>query len=61
MTCMQRALETIPTGLVLSITATTPIVVMPLAYIFEHEKPTRYSVIGGIIAVAGVVGLVRAH
>ena len=57
---MQRAFETTPTGIVLSITATTPIFVMPLAYLFEHEKPTRYSVIGGMIAVAGVIALVRS-
>jgi drug/metabolite transporter (DMT)-like permease len=58
-TCMQRALEHTPTGLVLSITATTPIVVMPLAYMFEHEKPTRRSIVGGAIAVAGVILLIR--
>jgi drug/metabolite transporter (DMT)-like permease len=57
--CMQKAFETTPTGLVLSITATTPIVVMPLAYFFEKEKPTRRSVIGGIVAVLGVILLVR--
>lgn len=57
--CMQKAFETTATGLVLSITATTPIAVMPLAYFFEGEKPTRRSVIGGIVAVLGVILLVR--
>jgi drug/metabolite transporter (DMT)-like permease len=55
--CMQRAFETTPTGLVLSIIATTPIVVMPLAYFLEGERPTRHAIVGGVIAVAGVVGL----
>src|SRR5262249_1401163 len=50
---MQRAFETTPTGLVLSIIATTPIVVMPLVYVFEGERPTRRSVGGGLVAVAG--------
>jgi drug/metabolite transporter (DMT)-like permease len=57
--CMQRAFETTPTGPVLAIIATTPIVVMPLAYFFEGERPTRRSLIGGVIAVAGVVLLIR--
>ncbi len=59
--CMQRAFETTPTGLVLAITATTPIVVMPLAYVFEGEKPTRRSIVGGVVAVAGVVLLIRCR
>ena len=55
---MQRAFETTPTGIVLSIIATTPIVVIPLAYVFEREMPTKRSVVGGVVAVAGVVLLV---
>lgn len=55
--CMQLALEQIPTGLVLAIIAVTPIVVIPLAYVFEGERPTRASLLGGAIAVAGVMGL----
>jgi drug/metabolite transporter (DMT)-like permease len=56
--CMQRAFESTPTGLVLSIIATTPIVVMPLAYIFEGERPTKRSIAGGVVAVCGVILLV---
>jgi drug/metabolite transporter (DMT)-like permease len=56
--CMQKAFETTPTGLVLSIVATTPIVVMPLTYLFEGERPTKRSIAGGVVAVAGVVALV---
>jgi drug/metabolite transporter (DMT)-like permease len=55
--CMQRAFETTPTGLVLSVIATTPVVVMPLAYLLEGERPSKHAIVGGIIAVAGVVGL----
>ena len=33
---------------------------MPLAYLIDKEKITLHSVIGGIIAVAGLVGLVLA-
>jgi drug/metabolite transporter (DMT)-like permease len=46
---------------VMAIIATTPIVVMPLAYVFEGERPTKRSIVGGIVAVAGVVGLVATR
>ena len=55
--CMQWALETTPTGIVLAIIATSPIVVIPFAVVMEGERPTLQSLIGGLIAVGGVVGL----
>jgi drug/metabolite transporter (DMT)-like permease len=55
--CMQWALENMPTGIVLSIIATTPIVMLPLTRVFEGEKITARSLIGSLIAVAGVIGL----
>jgi len=55
--CMQWALQTTPTGIVLAIISTTPIAVIPLAAIFEGERPTLRSILGGIVGVAGVVGL----
>lgn len=58
--CYQWALEYTPSGIVLPIVATTPLVAMPLAYIVEGEKITLHSIVGGIIAVAGLVGLVTA-
>ncbi len=47
--CMQWALETTPTGIVLAIIATTPVVVIPFAYLLEGERPTLHSIIGGVI------------
>ncbi len=55
--CLQWALETTPTGIVMSIVALTPLTVMPLARIFEGEKITGRSLLGGAIAVTGVVML----
>jgi drug/metabolite transporter (DMT)-like permease len=55
---MQRALETTPTGIVLSIIAITPIVVIPFTVAFENERPGLHSLAGAVIAVTGVVGLV---
>jgi drug/metabolite transporter (DMT)-like permease len=55
---MQRALETTPTGIVLSIIAATPLVVIPFAMFFEGERPTRRSLAGAAVGVAGVIGMV---
>jgi drug/metabolite transporter (DMT)-like permease len=55
--CYQWALATHPTGIVLPIVATTPIVVIPFARIMEGEQPRIRSLIGGAIAVAGAVAL----
>lgn len=55
--CYQVALAQLPTGIVLSIAALTPLTIIPLARIVEGERPARRSLAGSAIAVAGVVGL----
>lgn len=55
--CMQWALETTPTGIVMSIVALTPLTVIPFARVFENEKITPRSLAGAAFAVAGVIGL----
>jgi drug/metabolite transporter (DMT)-like permease len=55
--CYQWALSTTPTGIVLPIVALTPLVVLPFSKLIENERITARAVAGGIIAVAGVVGL----
>ena len=55
--CYQWALATTPSALVLPIVATTPLVVVPLAYVLEGERPGRRSLVGGALAVAGAVAL----
>ena len=59
--CMQWALETTPTGIVTAIIATTPIVMLPLTWLVEGEKITTRPLAGGLIAVAGVIGLTFWH
>ncbi len=54
---MQYALANAPTGIVLPIIALAPLTIIPFSRRFENEKPTVRSLIGGGIAVAGVVGL----
>jgi drug/metabolite transporter (DMT)-like permease len=55
--CYQWALGELPTGVVLSITALTPLTVIPLARMVDGEPTTLHSLVGSGIAVAGVVGL----
>ena len=57
----QWALKTTPTGLVLAIVATTPLVVIPFASAVEGEKIELRAVAGGVMAVAGAVLLVLAR
>jgi drug/metabolite transporter (DMT)-like permease len=56
--CYQWALKTTATGMVLAITSTAPLVVIPFSSIMEGEKLTRRSIFGGILAVLGVIVLV---
>ena len=55
--CMQWSLESTPAGIVFAILAITPIVIIPFAFVLEGERPTPRSLIGGAIAVGGVIAL----
>lgn len=55
--CFQWALKTTPTGIVLPIVATTPLVAIPITMVTEKERPSLHSLVGGVIAVGGVIGL----
>jgi drug/metabolite transporter (DMT)-like permease len=54
---MQLALAKAPTGIVLPIMALSPLTIIPFSKWLEKEKPTIRSLIGGAIAVVGVIGL----
>ncbi len=51
----QLALQSLESGVVLAVVALTPIVMMPLAMITEGDHPSRLSIAGAFVAVAGVV------
>jgi drug/metabolite transporter (DMT)-like permease len=53
----QWALSTAPSGLVLPIVALTPIVIIPVSYWLEGDRPKPRSIIGGVIAVAAAIAL----
>lgn len=55
--CYQWALMTEKSGVVLPIVALTPLVIIPFSRYVEGERPTKRSLAGGLVAVAGVVVL----
>ncbi len=55
--CYQWALATTPSGIVLPIAATAPLIAVPFAFWFEGDRPSKRSLIGGIVAVAGCIAL----
>jgi drug/metabolite transporter (DMT)-like permease len=55
--CYQWALASTPSGVVLPIVATMPILVIPLAWVMEGDRPSVRSVLGGVVAVGGVVAM----
>lgn len=59
--CYQWALATTPSGIVLPIAATAPLLAMPIAWKLEGDRPSRRAVLGGIVAVAGCVALTAAR
>jgi drug/metabolite transporter (DMT)-like permease len=53
--CYQWALMQEKSGVVLPIVALTPLVIIPFSRYVEGERPTMRSLVGGLVAVAGVV------
>jgi drug/metabolite transporter (DMT)-like permease len=47
-------------GIVSTLMATTPVLLIPLAYVFRKEKPTVHEILGAVVAVAGVALLLHA-
>jgi len=59
--CYQWALATTPSGIVLPIAATAPLLSIPIAFWLEGDRPSRRAVLGGIIAVAACIALTRTR
>ena len=55
--CYQWALQTTPSGIVLPIVATSPLVTIVLSFFLDGLRPTRRAVLGGLLAVGGAVAL----
>jgi drug/metabolite transporter (DMT)-like permease len=55
--CYQWALATTPSGIVMPIAATTPLLAIPIAWWLEHDRPSRRSLVGAAVAVTGCIAL----
>jgi drug/metabolite transporter (DMT)-like permease len=55
--CYQWALSVAPTGIVLAIVAMTPLAVIPIEFMLTGRRPSRLSLVGGLVAIAGAIGL----
>ena len=55
--CYQWALTTTPTGLLMPVVATVPVVTQFVVWLLDGVRPTRRTLVGGIIAAGGVGAL----
>jgi len=56
----QWGVATTPTGILMPVVATVPVITQILAWKIEGHQPTQRTLLGGIIAVAGVIALAAA-
>lgn len=59
--CYQWALATTPSGIVLPVAATAPLLAIPIAFWIEGDRPSRRAIFGGVVAVAGCMALTAAR
>ena len=52
--CLQWALSTTKAGVVQAIVALVPVLVIPLAWWLDGDRPQPRAILGGLVAVAGV-------
>ncbi len=58
--CYQWALASTPSGIVLPIAATAPLLAIPITFFLEGDRPPRRAIVGGVLAVAGCAALALA-
>ena len=56
-TCFQQSLKTMTSGESMAIISTSPLILIPLAYFFEQDTPTKKSIFGTLLAIFGVIGI----
>ena len=53
--CFQQSLKTMTSGEAVAVTATSPLLLIPLAYFFEGDRIRPLSLIGAFTGVSGVI------
>ena len=53
--CLQQSLKTLTSGEAMAVTATSPLLLIPLGYFFEGDRIRRLSVLGAFLGVGGVI------
>ncbi len=56
----QWGVATTPTGILMPVVATVPVITQFLVWKMDGHRPTRRTVLGGVIAVGGVIALAAA-
>lgn len=56
----QWGVATTPTGILMPIVATVPVITQFLAWKIDGHRPTRRTILGGLIAVGGVIAMAAA-
>lgn len=55
--CFQESLRTMTSGESMAIVSTSPFILIPLAYIFEKDVPSKQSVAATFLAIIGIIGI----
>ena len=55
--CFQEALRNMSSGETMAIVSTSPLILIPLAYIFEGDIPSKKSILASLLAISGVIGI----
>jgi drug/metabolite transporter (DMT)-like permease len=55
--CFQQSLKTLTSGEAMAVTATSPLLLIPLAYFFEGDRIRAGSLIGALLGVSGVIAM----
>jgi drug/metabolite transporter (DMT)-like permease len=59
--CYQLALQNLQAGQVQAVVALVPVMIIPMAWWLDGDRPSLRSVLGGIIGVTGVVWMALLH
>ena len=55
--CFQESLRSMTSGESMAIVSTSPLILIPLAYTFEKDVPSKKSVAATFLAIIGIIGI----